>query len=429
MKQFFLAVVLILISQNLHAQTPYKEIVERKFADIAYPQTMPAMFRLYPVANSQQKFTVYLICQVQYDFLQFVLSEQTYQAAIEIEILFQVKNNPNTPSKLWRSKIIAADFMQTQSPHLLHTTIDSLQLPPASYTVHIKYRDLNGERQLRFVQKLNLESPRQGYLAAPLFFYPDSASSQIKIIDVYPSALHGYWHFNRTAGVLLQAYLPSDHYLKSTKAILIDAETGKTLQSRLWRDTTATTRHFMARWIIPGNLLDEGKYRLQIQYYTNRDSLRKILPFEVVWFDKPKSLWHPELMLQPLKYIVDEATFQELSHGDFEAHKKKIKAFWKQQDPTPETPYNELMAEFYSRVDTAMVRFSTRRSPGWQTDTGKIWILMGRPTEIDDHSLDPIPTPYMRWIYRFDDKELVYTFRAVEGRKEYELTESIEKNL
>ncbi len=428
MKRFFFAVVLLLFSLNLNAQSPYKEIVERKFADITYPQTMPALFRLYPVANDRQQFTVYMICQVQYDFLQFVLSEQQYRAAIEVEMLFQAKNNPNIPSRLWRSEVTAADFEQTQSPRLLHTTIDSLQLPPAAYTVQIKYRDLNGERQLRFVQKLNLESPKKGYLAAPLFFHPDSATSKTKILGVYPSALHGYWYFSQSAGVLLQATLSPDTHLKSAKAQLIDAESGQTLQSRQWEETAAT-RRFMERWVIPGNLLDEGKYRLQIQYYTNSDSLRKILPFEVVWFDKPKSLWHPELMLQPLKYIVDEATFEQLSRGDAAERQKRIKAFWKKQDPTPETPYNELMAEFYSRVDTAMVRFSTRRMPGWQTDTGKIWILMGRPTEVDDHSLDPIPTPYMRWIYRFEDKELVYTFRAVEGRKEYELTESIEKNL
>ena len=87
------------------------------------------------------------------------------------------------------------------------------------------------------------------------------------------------------------------------------------------------------------------------------------------------------------------------------------------------------MVEFYSRVDSSITRFSTRRKLGWNTDPGKIYIAMGPPTEVDDHSLDPIPNPYMRWIYKLEDKELIYTFRAVDGRKEYELTHSAERNL
>ncbi|MEL6824416.1 MAG: GWxTD domain-containing protein, partial [Calditrichota bacterium] len=99
--------------------------------------------------------------------------------------------------------------------------------------------------------------------------------------------------------------------------------------------------------------------------------------------------------------------------------------------PTPETPFNELEKEFYTRVDSTLKLFSNRGRLGWETDLGKIYISNGPPAEILDRSLAPIPTPYLRWTY-FDKREgkrIDYLFRAIDGRKEYELTETTESDL
>ncbi len=55
-----------------------------------------------------------------------------------------------------------------------------------------------------------------------------------------------------------------------------------------------------------------------------------------------------------------------------------IKLFWKMRDPTPGTPENEFKEEHIRRFKYANKRFKTGR-PGWMTDMGKIYIILGPP--------------------------------------------------
>lgn len=59
-----------------------------------------------------------------------------------------------------------------------------------------------------------------------------------------------------------------------------------------------------------------------------------------------------------------------------------IEAFWKQRDPIPETPENEFKIEHYRRLEYANRRFQFGK-PGWMTDRGKIYIILGEPKSIE----------------------------------------------
>ncbi len=54
-----------------------------------------------------------------------------------------------------------------------------------------------------------------------------------------------------------------------------------------------------------------------------------------------------------------------------------IESFWKQRDPNPATPENEFKTEYYRRLDFATRTFGTPLVPGWKTEKGKIYIVLG----------------------------------------------------
>jgi GWxTD domain-containing protein len=61
-----------------------------------------------------------------------------------------------------------------------------------------------------------------------------------------------------------------------------------------------------------------------------------------------------------------------------------IEAFWRQRDPTPETPENEFKTEHFRRIayaNHALGRDTSR--PGWKTDRGRIYIILGEPRDIE----------------------------------------------
>jgi GWxTD domain-containing protein len=60
-----------------------------------------------------------------------------------------------------------------------------------------------------------------------------------------------------------------------------------------------------------------------------------------------------------------------------------IEAFWKHRDPAPGTPVNEFRTEHARRVNYAN-RYYGRSSPlpGWKTDRGRMYIILGEPNDI-----------------------------------------------
>jgi len=67
----------------------------------------------------------------------------------------------------------------------------------------------------------------------------------------------------------------------------------------------------------------------------------------------------------------------ELDRGQF------IGTFWKKRDPNPQTPENEFKLEYYRRIALANKFFGTGGVPGWRTDRGRFYILLGPPKEIE----------------------------------------------
>jgi GWxTD domain-containing protein len=61
-----------------------------------------------------------------------------------------------------------------------------------------------------------------------------------------------------------------------------------------------------------------------------------------------------------------------------------IKAFWRQRDSNPNTPENEFQIEHYRRIKYANNWFGKESpAPGWKSDQGRIYIMLGEPKSID----------------------------------------------
>jgi GWxTD domain-containing protein len=78
-----------------------------------------------------------------------------------------------------------------------------------------------------------------------------------------------------------------------------------------------------------------------------------------------------------------------------------IEAFWKHRDPTPDTPENEFRTEHYRRIDYANHRFGrTAPKPGWKTDRGRIYIILGEPNDIQRFEGKTETVPCEVWFYQ-----------------------------
>ncbi|GMR22270.1 MAG: hypothetical protein BMS9Abin37_0607 [Acidobacteriota bacterium] len=83
-----------------------------------------------------------------------------------------------------------------------------------------------------------------------------------------------------------------------------------------------------------------------------------------------------------------------------------IEAFWARRDPDPATLENEFQIEHYRRLDYAVTVLGRQSSrPGWKTDRGRYYIILGEPAEIQNYDGYSELVATELWIYRGDPND------------------------
>jgi len=57
-----------------------------------------------------------------------------------------------------------------------------------------------------------------------------------------------------------------------------------------------------------------------------------------------------------------------------------VEEFWKKRDPDPKTPQNKIRELYYARLKFSARYFREPGKPGWLTDRGRIFVILGPPT-------------------------------------------------
>lgn len=154
--------------------------------------------------------------------------------------------------------------------------------------------------------------------------------------------------------------------------------------------------------------------------------------------------------LEQISYIItpqEERIFREIPPED---RGKFIEAFWRRRDPNPETEVNEFRQAYYTRLAIADKAFKAG-VPGWKTDRGRIYILLGPPTDVIKKTMGDTPTEFGEskrelssnileegtvtersseiWVYNqypdYFSGPLRLVFVATEGTKDYKLVSDI----
>ncbi|MCI0531443.1 MAG: GWxTD domain-containing protein [candidate division Zixibacteria bacterium] len=122
--------------------------------------------------------------------------------------------------------------------------------------------------------------------------------------------------------------------------------------------------------------------------------------------------------IELLRYIANGEETKALKNTPPDQRLKAWEDFWKSKDATPETPENEIQAEYYRRMRYSNKNFTSWAKPGWKTDFGMVYIRYGDPDEIDRHPFDPDVGSFEIWYYY--PTRRVFTF-VDDGHGEYRL--------
>jgi GWxTD domain-containing protein len=167
---------------------------------------------------------------------------------------------------------------------------------------------------------------------------------------------------------------------------------------------------------VPSSKFDNSSYTLTIKD-SMTDSTVAERNFQTYWRDMPASLYNLNIAIDMMKFIVSNEEIDRIKQGSDKEKERKFRAFWDQRDPTPNTVYNELMAEYYRRIDYAYKEFGSQQEPmGHESDRGEIYIKFGPPNSTE--RVFP-PGGKTREIWKYPNQSFV--FEAVSGFGDFKL--------
>ena len=150
--------------------------------------------------------------------------------------------------------------------------------------------------------------------------------------------------------------------------------------------------------------------------------------------DTPYKTW----LNEDVVYIIspdERKAFLQLETN--EEREQFIEAFWLRRSSNPDLPDNDFKEEHYRRIAYANEHFASG-IPGWKTDRGRIYIIWGKPDEIESHPTggtydrpmeegggSTTTYPWERWRYRYLEgiqENVELEFVDPTGSGEYHLT-------
>ena len=138
-------------------------------------------------------------------------------------------------------------------------------------------------------------------------------------------------------------------------------------------------------------------------------------------------------MDEDVTYIIsddEKATFKALSNE--EERENFVEQFWARRNPDPRSGDNAFKEEHYRRIAYANENYTSGMA-GWRTDRGRIYIMFGRPDQLESHPTggaydrpynegggQTSTYPFEKWWYRHiegvgDDIEIEFVDKSMSG--------------
>ena len=182
-------------------------------------------------------------------------------------------------------------------------------------------------------------------------------------------------------------------------------------------DENIITKNFVVRNV--NRKLIEGKVSLSVKF---RDGDSEEFNSEVIWIDKPFSLRDPVMAIEYLNFIAPDSIIYGLLSVDKYEYPKVLYQYWTSFDPTPESSFNQLMTEYYRRIDYAAKEFrGLGKDNGIKTDRGMVYIRFGKPDEVERSSNNQGQV-VETWTYKNPERKFVFVDKR--GLGNFTLVES-----
>jgi GWxTD domain-containing protein len=354
--------------------------VYRQVGLMTGPENFPAVASLAALAGPPDSTQLILGLSLPNSVLTFQRDADGFAARYVVS--FRLTRDGQPVALVDRTEAVrVADFAETGRTDETVVFQGAVRVEPGDYGVTLRVRD--GLSARGFEVDDSVRVPRYGaggpVVAPPVPVYsaePRTAVAAFPELVVNPRHAAAYGAL--PPRVYVEAYGPSRAVLELTD------DTGDTI----WERSVALEQGAglsAAVVELPADSLPLGRFWLTA---TADGSASGRVPLLVTISDSWLASNFDEV-LAFLRLVAPAEEIDALAAAGSEERRARWDAFWADRDPVPATPVNEFRDEFFERVRVATEQFSEGGRPGWLTDRGEVYIVLGPPTDVSAVDLGP----------------------------------------
>jgi GWxTD domain-containing protein len=353
---------------------------------------------------------VYL--HVPYDVLRFVSVNGQYKATYDATVNIMTDDNTSVAEKAWTEEVTHSTYEETERRSAYNLSQRSLDVPPGTYIVRAQVHDNESKKTATVSRKIEVRTFNNPLSMSDIMLISKVTSEQGRL-NIVPNIS------GNVADVVNGLYVFYEVYSKGGADSVESLYTISNLKHENIFSQRVLHKLSNARTQIIEKLdtaqYSTGTYILTVDVKTlphqgSGDVLtaENKKSFVAKWGNAPYSVTDWDLAIRQLRYIAKDSEYKQFEEAKTIEEKRKLfEEFWRRRDPSPDTKRNEYMEEYYSRVEYANQHFS-HYLPGWRTDMGMVFILLGSPNNVERHPFDIDSKPYEIWSYYDYNRAVVF---------------------
>jgi len=348
---------------------------------------------------------------IPYSDLQWVRAPGGFAAGVDIAVAFESGGRDHVYGDFWERGVTVPSFSATISPNAAFSERRSFGVPPGRYRVRVTVHDINADSESSASQTLVIPD----YSRVPVGFGDLVLGVVDSLASFVPNPTRRFGTdvarlaasvslLDRRAGNWPRTYTFRYRILDDRGDEVVTGEQAVTVPRSA---SPVTVRPSSSELFI-------GSYQFEVTLAEGRSRWRVTRSFEVEESGPPRGKEF-ERLLEALSYIAESGEIEKLRALPPDQQARGWEEFWKRRDPTPDTPRNEAMIEFFRRVRYADQHFQGA-GPGWRSDMGRIYIRYGPPDQTETHAATTQSPQLEIWYYNRPYRRFVFADRDGFGR-------------
>ncbi len=400
MKLKLLTIILLIISFSI-----YSQISDQR----AKSELMSSPSFYTDIVNyadkDLNKTRVDIFIKVPLNKIQFVKEGETFHGGYIATVSFYDESKSTLLQEaIWSEKVEIKNYDESLSSSNYNLSIKSFSAKAGNYLINITIEDKDSKKQYSIEKLFIVKNIDTRLGISDLVLLSKSENAADKMIPLVTGIIS-------SKSTVLRTYceLYSDTTRDIKLNIKIVEKNGNVISDNKVKRNVVNGSNRVT-FLIDSLNLATGAYLLTVSILDESSGARCVAKKDFITRSPglPNAVKVIEKAIEQMVYIATPSEMDSLrDEKSAEKRVEKFKEFWKKKDPSLATEENEVMNEYFRRVEFANKNFS-HYLEGWKTDMGMVLIILGEPSNVERHPFEIDSKPYEVWEYYDLNKKLVF---------------------